>query len=149
MCSEGVHSFLGQHLFLCGPALPCYRRTAVGPPEQLCTFAACGRWVQSSTWLSKQAQQAKGKGPRTQSQHRSNIHIVPMLALRRSWRHGLRVGSWAGHHRAACACASEQAECAPAEPGSVSEYHAHVLVRLPAPEGAARHGAWWPKFVEK
>jgi hypothetical protein len=50
---------------------------------------------------------------------------------------------------ASCACAADLQT--PAEPGSVEEYHNHVLVRLRPPEGdaAPQRSNWWPRIVER
>ncbi|KAL4424972.1 hypothetical protein ABPG77_002857 [Micractinium sp. CCAP 211/92] len=57
--------------------------------------------------------------------------------------------------RALSCCAAEAT--APAQPGSVSEYHQHVLLQLPRPEANGSSssaedssgGTWWPPLIEK
>ncbi|KAL4457869.1 hypothetical protein ABPG75_012734 [Micractinium tetrahymenae] len=59
--------------------------------------------------------------------------------------------------RAFSCCAAEAAAkiAVPAQPGSVSEYHQHVLLQLPRPDGkngggsGGSDGTWWPPVVEK
>ena len=54
-----------------------------------------------------------------------------------------------------CAIAAETAlELVPAHPGTVKEYHQHILLQLPRPPGedeaaAAAGAAWWPDLVER
>lgn len=52
-------------------------------------------------------------------------------------------------------CAAETATqgAVPAQPGSVSEFHQHVLLQLPRPgDGSSGDGggcSWWPPMIEK
>lgn len=49
----------------------------------------------------------------------------------------------------ACVAAKEGLELSQPEPGSVPEYHQHLLIRLPPPAGCSDGDTWWPQFVEK
>jgi hypothetical protein len=69
--------------------------------------------------------------------------------MQRSLRLAAGLQTYTRSRSNAC-CASGALD--PAAPGSVNEYHHHILIRLPLPTSDGVHswpGSWWPSLVER
>jgi hypothetical protein len=80
--------------------------------------------------------------------------MLTRLARKAGARRQLPALRFGGSEAYACGgTAAEPGPCTPPVPGTVPEYDAHVLLRLPRPashrDEERRSGAWWPAVVER